>query len=263
MSHFLGASDRMPVHNSSMVQGPQAPPNQAGDNGPPTLLTSTAFPVSFDLRDSNVVTSIKNQKKCGSCVHFSHGGLMETLYAVKNEGEHINVSEQMMLDCALPKHGYVNNGGCDGNIMEDSGQFLIDHGVTHESDYKYIAKVENCSKDGKDIVAKLKDYYQVEPTVEAFKSTLFNDRKPIAAAFLVYPTFMFYRTGVFDQCTPPFGYIGGHAILIVGYGHFFEQGYWIVKNSWGQGWGEKGYFRYLAGSNFCRFERWGFTGTLA
>ena len=47
-----------------------------------------------------------------------------------------------------------------------------------------------------------------------------------------------------------------HAVLLVGYGsqkNIFgeEVKYWIVKNSWGADWGEKGYFRLLRGMNTC------------
>lgn len=268
MSHFLGANDKIPVHPKNFnatgpgYGGPMGPP-QPPVAGPPSTVSTTAFPHSYDLREYDVVSPIKNQKKCGSCVFFAHAGLIETLYALKNNGEIINTSEQMMLDCATPEHGYVNNGGCNGNIMEDSGQFLVDHGVTTEDLYKYTAKQETCAKADKNVVARLSEYHHIEPTVEAFKHTIVNEQKPIAVAFLVFPQFMFYRTGVYDFCKPPHGYTGGHAVLITGYGHFFDQEYWLVKNSWGQRWGEKGYFRYIAGNSFCRFERWGFTGTLA
>jgi C1A family cysteine protease len=54
--------------------------------------------------------------------------------------------------------------------------------------------------------------------------------------------FMQYSTGIFDDESPfacMYASQGGHAVTIVGY----TSEAWIVKNSWGPGWGEKGYFR--------------------
>lgn len=57
--------------------------------------------------------------------------------------------------------------------------------------------------------------------------------------------------GVFtdDNCK---GYTN-HAVLAVGYGHDDETGldYWLIKNSWGEDWGEEGYFKIKRGSNEC------------
>lgn len=47
---------------------------------------------------------------------------------------------------------------------------------------------------------------------------------------------MFYKGGVYDQ---PCGDNLNHGVLIVGYG----KDYYIVKNSWGNGWGEDGYIK--------------------
>ena len=49
-----------------------------------------------------------------------------------------------------------------------------------------------------------------------------------------------------------------HAVVCVGWGETFHNGqllkYWILKNSWGQQWGEMGYFRILRGHNLAAVE---------
>jgi C1A family cysteine protease len=56
---------------------------------------------------------------------------------------------------------------------------------------------------------------------------------------LVYEDFIFYKGGVYKHVTGE--QLGGHAITLVGWDD--QDQAWIVRNSWGEGWGEEGYFR--------------------
>jgi len=51
--------------------------------------------------------------------------------------------------------------------------------------------------------------------------------------------------------------IVGHSVLALGYGADKKTGekFWIAKNSWGEDWGEDGYFRIRRGTDECSIER--------
>ena len=61
-----------------------------------------------------------------------------------------------------------------------------------------------------------------------------------------------YKKGVFEKgCTSIFG---NHAVAAVGYGTEKGKPYWLIKNSWGTKWGEKGYIKIRSGKNICGVE---------
>ena len=75
-----------------------------------------------------------------------------------------------------------------------------------------------------------------------FKGCL-ADGYPFVFGFTVYESFESAevgRTGVLKMPKPGEGVVGGHAVLGVGYDDTAQR--FIVRNSWGRGWGQKGYF---------------------
>jgi len=83
---------------------------------------------------------------------------------------------------------------------------------------------------------------------------------PLPVGFEVYPDFMDYSGGIYrhDVKTHKFGFdpleLTNHAVLLVGYGEQNGTKFWTVKNSWGSGWGENGFFRIQRGNDMCGFE---------
>jgi len=103
------------------------------------------------------------------------------------------------------------------------------------------------------------NYYYVPRTINDIKTALAT-YGPLTTTFTVYSDFFSYRSGVYTYTSGT--YQGGHAVLIVGYDDPGQ--YFIVKNSWGTGWGEAGFFRIaysevsggsrLWRSNLCFFR---------
>ncbi|CAD5221391.1 unnamed protein product [Bursaphelenchus okinawaensis] len=78
-------------------------------------------------------------------------------------------------------------------------------------------------------------------------------RGPIVfAALEVYEDFLYYKSGVYQHKTG--GYLGLHAVKVVGWGVENGTNYWKVANSWGPQWGENGFFKIRRGYNEANIE---------
>jgi hypothetical protein len=77
---------------------------------------------------------------------------------------------------------------------------------------------------------------------------------PVATGMAVYPDFYDYDGKSIYSWNGEGERIGGHAVEIVGWGNEGEIPFWIIKNSWGEGWGDSGYFRMIRGVNNCEIE---------
>ena len=75
----------------------------------------------------------------------------------------------------------------------------------------------------------------------------------VTAAFTVYEDFVSYKSGVYQYKRGKA--LGGHAVEVVGYGEESGTKYWLVKNSWNDSWGDKGFFKIVRGKDECGIEK--------
>ena len=172
---------------------------------------------------------------------FSTTGSIEGIVSIKT-GELFNISEQELVDCSSD---YGNNG-CEGGLMDNGFKYVIDNGLCSEKEYPYEAVDGNCKRCKS--VVDIKNYHDIESNEKVLKRAV--SQQPVSVAIQAnLSSFRFYSDGVYSD--PMCGDGLDHGVLIVGYGYdlMLNKEYWIVKNSWGEDWGENGYIRIERNSN--------------
>ena len=198
--------------------------------------SGVSVPEAVDWRKKNAVTSVKDQGQCGSCWSFSATGAIEGAWAIST-GNLVNLSEQQLVDCANKKYG---NFGCNGGMMDNAFEYVIDNGQCADAEYPYTAKAGSCQTCKK--VAQLSQCYDVPPNNQLALKEAVALKGPIAIAIEADTrTFQSYSSGIItsESC----GTNLDHGVLIAGYGSENGVKYWLVKNSWGTSWGENGYVK--------------------
>ncbi len=206
---------------------------------PPVIMPKTTLPASIDYRTVGFVSGIKDQGDCGSCWAFTATGALESLVMMSKNTPNTNLdlSEQVMVSCD------TFDEGCNGGYPDAAANFVRDKGLPLDSCYPYIQTNGSCLTACPNWQAtsyKIQSwaYAATAPNLSNIKTALSN-YGPLTTTMAVYSDFMYYVSGVYKYVE---GVLEGyHAILIVGYNDVGQ--YFIVKNSWGPGWGEEGYFK--------------------
>jgi hypothetical protein len=220
------------------------------------------LPAVLDYRNfnggENVVTPVTDQGQCGSCWAFGPTATLETQVFV-NTLMSTDESEQILVSCS-------GAGSCAGGRIDLASDFIKSTGLPPESYFPYTATDNSCSNaesGWQNATRKIGGWVWVTGTssgngVDALKNSLYN-YGPLVTTMAVYNDFDYYTGGVYSHT---WGNLTGyHAIELIGYDN--NNQCFIVKNSWGTGWGESGVFRiaYSQVNNEVAFGRVG--GTIA
>ena len=245
---------------------------------------------SFDWRDYGAVTPVQDQGFVGTCWAFSTVANVEGQYFLSTNTS-LKLSEEFLVDCDGTADYDLHHADCSifGGWPYLAYQYLIQRGgIPSEQNLPYCAgtgecypcmagpvdlcgpppyscdrerSVNVCSSTNLDPAATIADWGAVDSDEAALTSAL-QSIGPLSA-LLDAGSLQFYKGGVWTGsmngdasdsllrgCSTTYL---NHAVLITGYGVDSDSGlpYWSVKNSWGEEWGEDGYFRIVRGKGEC------------
>lgn len=211
----------------------------------PTYVNNNAAAQAFDSRTQwpGKIGAIRDQQQCGSCWAFGASEAFADRYAIAT-GNVLVFSPEELVECDKGEFA------CQGGYINKANQFLVSHGIVTDSCSPYVSgagSAPSCSSTCHDGTPKT--YTKGKAVQSASGKTsvqnLIAASGPVETGFTVYSDFFAYKAGIYHHVTG--GQEGGHAVKIIGWGNQSGTDYWVVANSWGTGWGEKGFFNIKMG----------------
>jgi len=190
---------------------------------------------------------VKNQEQCGSCWAFATVANIEGAGFVST-GKLVSLSEQELVDCDNATGDQGCNGGLPTNAFKDMIQNKF--GLELEKAYPYEAEAGKCRASASEERSFIGGWKAISTDEDQIAAALMQ-YGPLAIGINAGPM-QFYGGGISKQnettCDPK-GL--DHGVAIVGFGVQDGTKYWTIRNSWGETWGEKGYYRIVRGTGAC------------
>eukprot|EP00890_Picochlorum_soloecismus_P003070 jgi/Picsp_1/3764/NSC_06599-R1_papain family cysteine protease containing protein len=233
----------------------------------------------IDWKGKGKVTGVKAQGNCGTCWAFAAAAAAESSFLIANDLKYpdwdIDISEQQIVDCARPptRHPdgtqYFRSTCRVGGYSTEAFRYMTQFNATYEEFYPYRGNIGACTQNprtengdtapGIVISQPYGGFTSVDPrNSTAMKAAL--GVRPLVQYLRVENGFQFYSGGIYNRACNSRGI--NHATLVYGYSKVnlgpFSSDSWLVKNSWGTGWGENGFMRLAItpGEGICESQRW-------
>jgi C1A family cysteine protease len=239
------------------------------------------LPKNWDWRNVggvSFVPPVQSQGNCGACYVFATVTSLESrLRIMTNNRDTTRFSKQFPLSCSFYSEG------CEGGYPFLVGKFFSEFEIIPEECFPYAADptkakcnqaCDYTKNPKKYTVSKYEyigGYYGATSEVDMMKEL--RGRGPIPGSIRVPVSFNYYKDGIFsngnlnknNQKLSKMTQLDRavswekveHSVTIVGYGEEKGVKYWIIQNTWGDGWGENGYFRLVRGENELSVESMG------
>jgi C1A family cysteine protease len=201
-----------------------------------TAVPPSKLPTVYDLRSLGFMTVAKNQGGCGSCWSFATYGNIESRRLFLGEGTWDLSENNLKQD-----HGF-DWLPCDGGNGAMSTAYLMrGHGAILEADDPYYAG-DRDNWNNNPPVMYIYDSFKLPNDIAAIKQAVYD--------FGAIYTNMYWGDTYYNSSNKTYYYNGAnstnHAVTIAGWDDgkvtAGGTGAWIIKNSWGNTWGESGYF---------------------
>ncbi|KAJ3442707.1 putative thiol protease-related [Anaeramoeba flamelloides] len=191
------------------------------------------------------VTAVPYEGICASSWAFGAIGAIESAAYLASDILQ-NAAAQELIDCV------PNNYGCYGGRQDIAFDWVKSNGgLCVSNHYSYSGKDGICQSGGCSNHFFLTGHTMVDEGDEDKLQSAVKGRPVAAAIDSSLLTFLFYKSGVYsdESCSKT---EQTHVVLIVGYGTTGGENYWILRNSYGKGWGDEGYMLLLkGGGNEC------------
>ena len=221
------------------------------------LTDPARVPAAVDWRGSGAAgaAGVKDQANCGSCWAFGAVGAMEAAWFMAT-GEAVALSEQAVMDCAW---GFVpgeeaSASACDGgDAWAGVGHVVDAGGVAALRDYQYLGQNDFCREGSAAAAAKFRGYARLPRYDDAALMEAVYSRGPVAVSLdASQDSFTFYSAGVYHEaaCMWKPSQLD-HSMMVVGYGTDPGGDYWLVRNSWSDHWGDRGYVKVARDGHGC------------
>mmetsp|Transcript_6171 Transcript_6171/g.9145 ORF Transcript_6171/g.9145 Transcript_6171/m.9145 type:complete len:362 (-) Transcript_6171:55-1140(-) len=219
-------------------------------------------PENYDSREHwpHCIEPVAKQGNCSSAYALASAGVLSERFCIQSKGSIIvNLSAQDIISCDR------NNRGCEGGYADTVWKYISDVGLVESECFPYSSQnheVPDCSEKCKTQETYKVTDYCATATEQGIMREIKNNG-PVMGLMNLFTDFLGYSQGIYKPQLSADKLQATQAVEIIGWGtdSSTKDQYWIIKNSWGTGWGENGYARVARGVKELGLEDFALAGS--